>query len=92
MRHVEYNDTPEPTGTATHRGVDAVVKETVDRGSSADAEIQQSFREGFGASSGIQPEVAETGGRAISPEMKDDARPDRVPDSVEKENAGLADS
>lgn len=92
MRHVEYNDTPEPTGTATHRGVDEVVKESVDRGSSSDGDVAKLFREGFGASSGVQQETAESGGRIASPEMKDDSIPDRTPNSVEKENAGLADS
>lgn len=81
----------ESSGTATHKGVDQVTEASLEEGSSANGDVQLSYEEGFGASSGIRPEVAETGGRAKAPEMQDDAIPDRTPDSLEKENAGLAD-
>ena len=69
-----------------------MVNESVERGSSADGAVGQRYEEGFGASSGIRPETAETGGRVRTPEMGDDALIDRTPNNLEKENAGLADN
>ena len=79
----EQSDTP---STETHRSVDQQIAQDLATPASA------SMREGFAASSGIRPETAETHGGIRAPEMKDDSKPDRVPDSIEKENAGLADS
>lgn len=84
-RVVEYDQTDQPS-TATHLSVDQKID--LDLRTPA----QASMREGFAASSGIRPEVAETGGRVKNPQMKDDMADDRVPDSIEKQNAGLADS
>ena len=91
MRHVDYNAPDAGSSTATHRGVDEVMEDSLKKGSSADGSVGNSYREGFAASSGIRPEAAETGGRAHAPEAKDKATPDPVPTSLEKENAGLAD-
>lgn len=78
-----YNDTT--GGTETHLAVDEAMQDK-------NAQAQHVYEEGFAASSGVRQETAETGGRIKHPEMKDDSRPDRVPDSIEEENAGLADS
>ena len=90
MRHAQQKKTA-ASGTETHLGVDQQIEKTLQDGSSDAGSIALSYREGFAASSGIRPETAETGGRAKAPEMKDDVIPDRTPDSIEEENAGLAD-
>ncbi len=92
MRTIDTTKPDAGSSTETHRGVDEQIEKTLDDGSTADGRVEKSYREGFAASSGIRPETAETGGRAKAPEMADDAIPDRTPDSIEKENAGLADS
>ena len=92
MRHVDYNKPDRSSSTATHSGVDEMIDASLNEGSSADGEVAEQYREGFAASAGIRPETAETGGRARTPEAADKATPDPVPTSLEKENAGLADS
>jgi hypothetical protein len=92
MRHAQSNRPQSGSSTDSHLGVDKMIQNSLDHGSTADGLTAQQYEEGFGASSGIRPEVAETGGRLKAPEMKDDAIPDRTPNSPEKENAGLADS
>lgn len=91
MRKINYNDKPIPTGTSTHRGVDEQMEETVKFEGTSDV-TDNSYREGFAASSGVRNGTAETGGRVRHPETGDDSRPDRTPDSIENENAGLADN
>jgi hypothetical protein len=92
MRHIDTTK-PTHTGTETHLGVDEMIDESLDKGSSADGVVDKAYREGFGASSGVRNETAESGGHSNpAPEMKDDSIPDRVPNSLEKENAGLADN
>ncbi len=92
MRHIDTTKPDQGSGTATHRGVDEMIEESLRDGSSADGLVNQSYREGFAASSGIRPESAETGGKAFAPESKDSNGTGRTVNSVEKENAGLADS
>ena len=91
MRRVNYDEKPDRTGTPTHRGVDEQMEETARFDGTGDV-TGKSYREGFAASSGVRNETAETGGRVRAPEMGDNSRPDRVPNSIEEENAGLADS
>lgn len=71
-------------GTGNQLAVDDEIKES---------EFESiAYEEGFASASGVRPETAETGGRVRYPETKDAARPDPVPLSIEKENAGLADT
>jgi hypothetical protein len=59
-----------------------------------DKVMQQShvYEEGFAASSGIRNETAETGGRVKHPEVKDHSNRNIAANSIEEENAGLADN
>lgn len=84
--HVVEYDQKERTSTETHLSV----SDKIDLDLSTPA--QTAMREGFAASSGIRQEAAETGGRIKNGQMKDDPKNDRVPDSIEKQNSGLADS
>lgn len=54
--------------------------------------VRNAYEEGFASSHGVRNETVETGGRARHPETQDHSKPDRVPDSIEKENPGLAES
>lgn len=85
-RMVEYDEHDSPS-TETHLSVDEKIRTDLENPATTTA-----YEEGFDASSGIRPESAETGGRIKAPEMKDDPKNDRTPDSIERENSGLADS
>lgn len=85
MRSVKSDNHPRPS-TDNHLSVDATIEQN------EHTYPPRAMREGFAASSGIRPETAETGGRRPYPEMEDESHPDRVPPSIEKENAGLAES
>ena len=85
LRHVPYEETQSPN-TDTHLAVDEKIRTDQQR------LARPAMREGFAASSGVLNEVAETGGRAKNSALKDDPRPDRTPDDLEKEHSGLADA
>lgn len=90
--HLIDTTKPDHSGTSNHLGVDEMIEESLQEGSSADGRIAKIYEEGFAASSGVRSETADSGGRIKAPEMKDDALSDRTADSLEKENAGLADN
>lgn len=82
---IDY-DAADSASTENHLSVDDKIR------SDLNSPAQPAMREGFAASSGIRPEAAESGGRIKNGQMKDDSQGDRVPDSIEKQNSGLADS
>lgn len=86
MKHkiVPYEETESPN-TETHLAVDEKIKLGYREG-------QNPMVEGFAASSGVRPEVSASGGRINDDEKVDASNPDRVPDTIEEEIAGLADS
>ena len=54
--------------------------------------LQRAYNEGFAASSGVRGETAETSGRVLHPEKGDETSIDFPINTVEDENAGLADN
>lgn len=52
----------------------------------------QRMEEGFAASDGVRPATAESGGRVKHPETDDKATTENIPESIAKENPGLADN
>jgi len=89
-RIIRDYDKQDSGNTETHLAVDIQMKKVIDSGRPAGD--TNAYEEGFASASGVRPESAETGGRIRSPENKDKAKPSQIPASIEKENAGLADS
>ncbi len=86
MRKLRYDRKSKETGnTETLIAVDETIEEKF-------GNLQRAFNEGFAASSGVRGATAETNGRIVHPEKKDDSFPNAVPDSIENENPGLADN
>jgi hypothetical protein len=86
MRKVDYDKLQKSTGsTETQVAVDEAMDKKY-------GNIQNAYEEGFASAHGVRNETAESSGRVRHPEMADDTRPDRTPDSIEEENPGLADS
>lgn len=50
------------------------------------------YEEGFASASGVRPETSESGGRVRHPENKDAAKTAMVPNHIDEEDAGLAES
>ena len=72
------------TNTQTHMSVDEKMREGYTKGA---------MEAGFGAASGVRPETAASGGRITREENKDGTHgTGKVPNHLDDENSGLADS
>ena len=87
MRKIEYDAKDSYSGnTETHIAVDEMM-ERRDQGL-----LQKGYNEGFSSASGVRNETAETGGRVKNPEIHDEDGTNKPVTTIDKENAGLADS
>lgn len=77
-------ESKESGNTETHIATDNYMDEHSDH-------YQNALEEGFASADGIRGVTAASGGRIKHPEKSDDARPSRIPASIENENPGLAD-
>lgn len=85
MRKHDYEKEEQETGnTATQVATDQPIEKIY-------GNPQYAFEEGFASAHGVRAGTAESSGRVKYPETIDDSRPDRTPNSIEKENPGLAD-
>ena len=83
MPKPELNKKDNNTGTETYLAVD----DEINLGYTPEA-----MQEGYAASSGIRPEIAESSGQSHSNENADESHnPERKSSHLENENAGLAD-
>lgn len=88
MRTIDYDAEEKGTGsTETHRAVDEVMKDRI----AHEGSEHIAFEEGFASASGVLPEAAETGGRTLEGDRSDSSSINREPDSINKQNPGLAD-
>ena len=86
MRVIDYDQKDKNTGnTENQMAVDEAMRKNY-------GNIQQAYEEGFAASDGVRGETVETAGRVKTTEKADESKPMRVPETIENENPGLADS
>jgi hypothetical protein len=87
MRTIEYDDkeTSDTGSTETHIATDEAMNKKF-------GNMQRALEEGFAASNGVRGGTAESDGRVKHPEKSDYSRPNRVTNSIEDENPGLADN
>lgn len=86
MRTIDYDKQDKNTGNTENQiAVDEPIEKRY-------GNMQLAYEEGFAAEDGVRAGTAETSGSVKYPELSDSSHPDRTPDSIKKENPGLADN
>jgi hypothetical protein len=86
MKTIDYDSQEKNTGnTPEHMATDQPMSKKF-------GNIQRAYEEGFAAADGIMSANTDPDGGIIHPAVGDASLPSRAPDTIEDENAGLADS